>query len=80
LRGALEQRFDVSVSGRTLSIPAPDESRDLERIAAVVRESGVPIDELALRRPTLDDAFLALTGQPPSESPEGASDEEEVAA
>jgi daunorubicin resistance ABC transporter ATP-binding subunit len=80
LRSSLAERFAVSITGRTLSIPAPDESLDLERIAAVVRESGVPIDELALRRPTLDDAFLALTGQPPSESPEGASDEEEVAA
>ncbi|CAB4913339.1 unannotated protein [freshwater metagenome] len=70
LRSALAPRFDVTVpaGGRTVSIPAPDESLDLERVAAVVRESGVPIDELALRRPTLDDAFLALTGRPPSES------------
>jgi hypothetical protein len=28
-----------------------------------VRASGIQIDEIALRRPTLDDAFLALTGQ-----------------
>jgi len=69
----------VSGGSRTLSIPAPEESLDLERIAAVVRGSGVPIDELALRRPTLDDAFLALTGQPPSE-PADAADGEEVAA
>jgi daunorubicin resistance ABC transporter ATP-binding subunit len=81
LRTALEPRFEVSVGGggRTLSIPAPEESLDLERIAAVVRESGVPFDELALRRPTLDDAFLALTGQPPSESADAAT-AEEVAA
>lgn len=71
LYAALDGRFDVTVSrgSRTLSIPAPEESLDLERIAAVVRESGVPIDELALRRPTLDDAFLALTGQPPAPDP-----------
>jgi daunorubicin resistance ABC transporter ATP-binding subunit len=78
LRAALEPAFAVSASGRTLSIPAPEESLDLERIAAVVRSSGVPIDELALRRPTLDDAFLALTGQPPS-APD-APDDQEVAA
>jgi hypothetical protein len=28
----------------------------------------VEIDEVALRRPTLDDAFLALTGQPAIET------------
>jgi hypothetical protein len=37
---------------------------DLAAVTATVRESGVVIDEIALRRPTLDDAFLALTGQP----------------
>jgi hypothetical protein len=33
-----------------------------------VREAGVSVDEIALRRPTLDDAFLALTEQPPKEA------------
>ncbi|MGC1185044.1 MAG: daunorubicin/doxorubicin resistance ABC transporter ATP-binding protein DrrA, partial [Candidatus Dormiibacterota bacterium] len=32
-----------------------------------VRASGVAVDEVALRRPTLDDAFLALTGTQPVE-------------
>jgi hypothetical protein len=27
------------------------------------------VDEIALRRPTLDDAFLALTGQTPADGP-----------
>jgi daunorubicin resistance ABC transporter ATP-binding subunit len=58
--------FELSIAreNRTVSIPAPDETSDLARIASAVRSAGVPIDELALRRPTLDDAFLALTGQP----------------
>ncbi|MHB1571055.1 MAG: ATP-binding cassette domain-containing protein [Solirubrobacteraceae bacterium] len=47
---------------RTLSIPAPDEAGDLARVAGAVRQSGIAVDEIALRRPTLDDAFLALTG------------------
>jgi daunorubicin resistance ABC transporter ATP-binding subunit len=47
---------------RTISIPAPDEVADLARVAAIVDESGISVDEVALRRPTLDDAFLALTG------------------
>jgi daunorubicin resistance ABC transporter ATP-binding subunit len=68
LIGALSGRFDLSISRerRTVSVPAPDEIDDLASVAAVVRSSGIPIDEIALRRPTLDDAFLALTGQPPT--------------
>jgi ABC-2 type transport system ATP-binding protein len=62
----LQQQFRVTVSReqRSVSIPAPDEAADLARVAAVVRASGIPVDEIALRRPTLDDAFLALTGRP----------------
>jgi ABC-2 type transport system ATP-binding protein len=64
LASSLGERFEVTVAReqRTLSIPAPNEIEDLTRVAAAVRDSGVAIDEVALRRPTLDDAFLALTG------------------
>jgi ABC-2 type transport system ATP-binding protein len=70
LVAALSGAFHVSISPerRTISVPAPDEIDDLARVAAAVRSSGIPIDEIALRRPTLDDAFLALTGQPPTTS------------
>jgi daunorubicin resistance ABC transporter ATP-binding subunit len=62
----LEARFAVTVNTgkRMVSVPAPDEVVDLSAVAEVVRASGIAVDELALRRPTLDDAFLALTGQP----------------
>jgi ABC-2 type transport system ATP-binding protein len=68
LVSALSGRFDLSVSRErhTVSVPAPDEIDDLAAVAAAVRASGIPVDEIALRRPTLDDAFLALTGQPPA--------------
>ena len=49
---------------RTISVSAPDEAADLARVAAAVSEARIPVDEIALRRPTLDDAFLALTGRP----------------
>jgi ABC-2 type transport system ATP-binding protein len=67
LVGSLDGAFPLTVvrEQRLVSVPAPDETADLARIAAAVRQSGVPIDEMALRRPTLDDAFLALTGQRP---------------
>ncbi len=55
--------FRVSREQRTMSIPAPNEVGDLTAVADAVRATGIPVDEIALRRPTLDDAFLALTGQ-----------------
>jgi daunorubicin resistance ABC transporter ATP-binding subunit len=64
LTAVLGERFDVTLQReqRTISIPAPDEAADLARIAEVVDAAGAGVDEIALRRPTLDDAFLALTG------------------
>ncbi len=62
----LSSRFDLTVSRgqRMISIPAPDDAMDLANVARAVKELRVEVDEIALRRPTLDDAFLALTGQP----------------
>jgi daunorubicin resistance ABC transporter ATP-binding subunit len=54
----------ISTEQRMISIPAPDDVNDLAVVARAVHDVGVEVDEIALRRPTLDDAFLALTGQP----------------
>jgi ABC-2 type transport system ATP-binding protein len=78
LRAALEGAFDVNgqPEQRTLSIPAPGDAADLARVASAVADTGLAVDEIALRRPSLDDAFLALTGHPvsadvpPTETPE----------
>jgi ABC-2 type transport system ATP-binding protein len=56
---------------RTISVAAPNEAADLARVASAIQLSGIAVDEIALRRPTLDDAFLALTGHiPQAEEPE----------
>ena len=64
----LGARFQTTVAReqRTISVPAPDDAADLVEVALAVRDSEIPVDEVALRRPTLDDAFLALTGHPAS--------------
>jgi ABC-2 type transport system ATP-binding protein len=83
LASALGERFEVTVAReqRTISVPAPNEIEDLTRVAAAVRDSGVAIDEVALRRPTLDDAFLALTGHSVAPAGDGLDAQaEEVAA
>jgi ABC transporter DrrB family efflux protein len=51
-----------------LTLPAPRDGLELlEDSASALRDAGVGVSELALRRPTLDDVFLQLTGAPPSE-------------
>jgi len=62
----LSERFEVSTvpERRTISIPAPDEAADLTRVSELLAGCDVAVDEVALRRPTLDDAFIALTGRP----------------
>jgi ABC-2 type transport system ATP-binding protein len=62
----LSDQFEVTTvpERRTISIPAPDEATDLARVSAVIADCDAPVDEVALRRPTLDDAFIALTGRP----------------
>jgi ABC transporter DrrB family efflux protein len=52
-----------------LTLPAPRESLVLvEEAAAALRHAGIGVSDLGLRRPTLDDVFLQLTGQPPGEN------------
>jgi ABC-2 type transport system ATP-binding protein len=65
----------IDEGSRMVSGAASDGAR---RLAAVVRDldaAGVGIDDLAVRRPTLDDVFLALTGHAAEEE-----QPEEVAA
>jgi ABC-2 type transport system ATP-binding protein len=66
LQAVLGGQFELSLltEQKTISIAAPDAIEDLTRVSAAVSESGIAVDELALRRPTLDDAFIALTGKP----------------
>ncbi len=71
LSSLLGDQFEITtaVELRTISVAAPDEAEDLARVAAAVAEAGAGVDEIALRRPTLDDAFLALTGHVAHEDP-----------
>ncbi|WP_367140663.1 MULTISPECIES: ATP-binding cassette domain-containing protein [Streptomyces] len=62
---ASEGRGDVSIEEqhRKLIVPVSDGSRSLGGIIRRMDELGVPFDDIALRRPTLDDVFIALTGR-----------------
>jgi ABC-2 type transport system ATP-binding protein len=51
-----------------LTLPAPRHGLELvEEAAAELRRAEIGVTDLGLRRPTLDDVFLQLTGAPPSE-------------
>ena len=66
---------ELTQDRNALSIPAPEASRTL---AAVVRELdalGVEPRDIALRKPTLDDVFLALTGDKPAPATVGSDSE-----
>jgi len=80
LEGVLEERFATAVAReqRTISIPAPEELADLARVTEAIKASGIGVDEIALRRPTLDDAFLALTGHPVEADDQADSEHEQA--
>ena len=51
-----------------LTLPAPRNGLQLvEEAAAELRRAEIGVSDIGLRRPTLDDVFLQLTGSPPSE-------------
>ena len=80
LLALLDGRFDVKPlrDQRMISVAAPDETADLARVADAIEVSGISVDEIALRRPTLDDAFLALTGHPAQSAEEPEREREEA--
>ena len=58
-----------------LTLPAPRDGLEMiEDAASALRRAGIAVSDLGLRRPTLDDVFLQLTGAPPSENGAGARD------
>jgi ABC transporter DrrB family efflux protein len=51
-----------------LTLPAPRDGLQLvEEAAAGLRRAQIAVTDIGLRRPTLDDVFLQLTGAPPGE-------------
>ena len=48
---------------RRITLPCQEGVQTLIRVGRILDEAGIEIDDIGLRRPTLDDVFLALTGQ-----------------
>jgi ABC-2 type transport system ATP-binding protein len=58
---------------RKLTVPAAGGAHTLMQVVRDLDEAGIAIDDIALRRPTLDDVFLALTGRVAEPSTNGGS-------
>jgi ABC-2 type transport system ATP-binding protein len=54
---------------RRLTVPTSAGAGALVQVVRDLDESSIQIDDIALRRPTLDDVFLALTGHAAEEEP-----------
>jgi ABC-2 type transport system ATP-binding protein len=55
---------EVDPDTRRVSVPVRDRVAALTEAAWALRDAGVAVEDIALRRPTLDEVFLHLTGHP----------------
>jgi ABC-2 type transport system ATP-binding protein len=67
---------DIDEHTRRLTVPSSGGAQALVEVVRQLAEADIGIDDIALRRPTLDDVFLALTGH----HSEASADRGEVAA
>jgi ABC-2 type transport system ATP-binding protein len=59
----------LDYGGRRASVRTAGGSRELAQVIARVDDAGIPVEEIGLRRPTLDEVFLAFTGEPAAARP-----------
>jgi ABC-2 type transport system ATP-binding protein len=64
---------EVDVQSRRVTAPVANGAGVLVDIVRSLDEASIKIDDLALRRPTLDDAFLSLTGHATEDAAEEAA-------
>lgn len=58
---------DVDPDTRQVSAPVSDRVTALTQVVRALHDRGVAVEDIGLRRPTLDEAFLQLTGHPASD-------------
>ncbi|MDK1476874.1 ATP-binding cassette domain-containing protein [Streptomyces sp. 549] len=62
IRRSAESEPEIDVAGRRVSVSVRDRVTALSRIARSLEDNGIPAQDIALRRPTLDEVFMRLTG------------------
>jgi ABC-2 type transport system ATP-binding protein len=74
LRRHGEVDCNVDDQNRRLTVPTTGGAQRLIQVVRELDEVTVPIDDIGLRRPTLDDVFLALTGHAAELAPDGSDE------
>ena len=64
LRPLCTGEVDVSHDGRTFSAPIHSGDRVVPGVIRALDDAGIDVLDVEVRRPTLDDVFLTLTGRP----------------
>ncbi|GAB3121987.1 ATP-binding cassette domain-containing protein [Glaciibacter psychrotolerans] len=67
----------VSKDGRTLEVAVTDGPVALQRVLADLGEVGIRLHDAGMRRPTLDDVFLKLTGRHAEKPADGEGDDDD---
>lgn len=70
-----EGESTVASDGRTVEVAVVDGPRALQHMLADLREAGIQLHDAGMRRPTLDDVFLKLTGHKADMAQDAESDE-----
>ena len=70
---ATEGEHNVDEHVRRITVPARGGARSLVQVVRDLDEARIAIDDIALRRPTLDDVFLTLTGHAAEMAAPGAN-------
>jgi ABC-2 type transport system ATP-binding protein len=59
-----ENRVALTDTSDRVSMPAPDGANTLMAALSLISTAGIELQDIALRRPSLDEVFLQLTGRP----------------
>ena len=67
-----EHRAALTDASDRVSMPAPDGANTLIAALNLITAADIELQDIALRRPSLDEVFLQLTGQEPAPVDAGA--------
>ncbi|MGW6025583.1 ATP-binding cassette domain-containing protein [Streptomyces sp. NPDC055099] len=80
LRGLGKGEVAVEDHTRKLTVPVSGGAKLLAEVIRELDARGVEIDDIGLRRPTLDDVFISLTGHAAETAPNGENGEDGATA
>jgi ABC-2 type transport system ATP-binding protein len=66
---------EVDQHTRRITVPSSGGAAHLVEVVRELGEADISIDDIGLRRPTLDDVFLTLTGRAAEQAEDGASEQ-----